>query len=208
MIQFKMKDRVVLAVGSVGTGISLAHINEVLTAVASAFTVLLLGWQIVSKIVEQLKSRKTKPKTMKRIKTVYCLLFVAVLASLVGCATKNPDYNPVFPSNSGTNQPYIPDPRVQQYIDAVKNANTASAPINPYAPITGQAIEIASAAAIAISGWVARFRSQRALKDQTAVSQTLAQGVVASGSQAKALEVASSTPHYAQVANHINEATP
>lgn len=202
-----MKDRVVLAVGSVGTGISLAHINEVLTAVASSFTVILLGWQILSKILEARKNQKHKNMKSKT-KSVYGLIAILGLSAIIiGCAAQNPHYDPLNPPvdkiTGQTNNPaaYIPDSRIQDYIDKAKAANTALAPLNPYSPITGQAIEIIGGAALAISGWIAQFKSRK-------VAQTLATGIVKAGAQAPVLDHASNTPHYAAVAKAINNATP
>lgn len=138
----------------------------------------------------------------------------ATLIILSGCTAPNPHYSALNPKvdavtgETNSPAPFVADPRVQQYVDTAKTLNQATAPVNPYSPLTGQAIEILGAAAVGISGWIARYKSQKALATQTAVTNVMAQGVVKAGAVQQVSEVASSTPHFAAVVNHINEATP
>lgn len=134
---------------------------------------------------------------------------------IVGCTTQNPHYNPLNPSvdavTGATNNPpaYIPD---TQRLDKIAIQTRAGAGIvtplvGPYGPLVNPLAE----GAIAVIGLVTAITAavqSRGKNKAVATNQVLAEGIVKSGAQATVLEVASETPHFGDVANHINDATP
>ena len=122
---------------------------------------------------------------------------------LVGCITKNPDAGKVDPGTGKPFSDYIADTAsISNALESARSAIRASAPINPYASIMELA---ASAVAGLVLGGSALYAK---LKKAKAVTTTLAAGIVKAGAQSTVLESASYDPHYAEVAKHLNDATP
>lgn len=126
---------------------------------------------------------------MKTLKNLFLITVVAV--SLTSCATKN-----------ATTGSYEIDPRVTEYIEKVKQAEAALAPVNPYAALTRPAVEVLGALALGISTLVVGIKN----RNNKAAAASLAQTVVASGLTSKALQSAVENKA-TLVAEHINNST-
>ena len=84
-----------------------------------------------------------------------------------------------------------------------------TAPLNPYAPLTTPLVGSVLGGLSIVLAWVAKRKSDQA-NASAATAGIMATGIVQAGQPAVAavLNVASSTPHFAAVANHLNDATP
>lgn len=105
------------------------------------------------------------------------LMLTASAAMFFGCTTPNPHYNPQQPP-SASNEPYSLDPRLASYSNQVAQLQAATAPINPYAPLTDYAYKGLFGLAGIISGGVLAW------KNRGAVIDTMAAGAVKAGPQA------------------------
>jgi hypothetical protein len=147
---------------------------------------------------------KTLAQSMK-------LILVGGLAALLltGCMTANPKTG-ADPATGKPYPAYVADTAgIKKGIGQAESAISATAPFNPYAPLMTTGAEALGLLLTVGSTALAAFKSRQATK-ATAVASTLAQGVVKAGDAAKSavLEHASNTPVYAQIADHLNEATP
>lgn len=138
-----------------------------------------------------------------KTKTILFLSLLGAILSLVllGCVTKTAD-----PSKPG-GYSYTPDPAISNRIYQAGKVGDAVAPLaGPYGGFVRPAIEGIGGLILAGAALIAKIKQNKA----DAVSQTLAHGIVSAGEPAKlaVLDVASSTPHFAAVAEHINNATP
>ncbi|HXJ73188.1 MAG TPA: hypothetical protein VNM37_10045 [Candidatus Dormibacteraeota bacterium] len=134
---------------------------------------------------------------------VLSALFLASLAILVGCATRNPSYNPQQPP-SPTNEPYSVDPRLLSMSNQVAAVKDALAPVNPYAGITDYVFKAGFGLAGLLSGLVVGY------KNRQAVINTMAAGVVKAGPQVAqtVLDHAATVPgHFTAIAAAINDNT-
>ena len=149
-----------------------------------------------------------------RFRAIASLAALALIAT--GCNSVAPSPNPTFiPSApaSATNQPTVPNVSLPALISGVSNAvvegEAIAAPLNPYAPLTTPLVgSVLGGLSILLAGLAKRKSDQaNASADAAAVMAT---GIVQAGQPAvqAVLNVASSTPHFATVANHINDATP
>lgn len=132
-----------------------------------------------------------------------CLLSLALCA---GCVHPNPNQaqNP-----DGSFPPaYVADTAsISNTLAKAQAVIQASAPVNPYAGLLTEAAAAVGALVTAGSILTAKVKSSQAAKAE-ASKKVMAHGVVKAGAQSSVLEVASSTPHFAEVAHQLNEATP
>src|SRR4029077_1959057 len=135
---------------------------------------------------------------------VLSALCLASLAILVGCATRNPSYNPQQPP-SPTNEPYSVDPRLLSISNQVAQIRDAVAPMNPYAGITGYLTDGGFGLAGIISGLLVGY------KNRQAVINTMAAGVVKAGPQAAQVVLdhaaTASDSHFTAISQAINANT-
>lgn len=156
------------------------------------------------------------PKIMKnskfRIPPFVCLLSLLSVSLLVlalaGCVSKSPLAGQTNPATGQPFPTYVADTSgPSNTIAKLQAINSATASVDPYSPIVGSGLNLALGGITLVSGLVAWIKNKQA-GAATAATATMAQGVVAAGAQAKVLDVASSTPEFATVATHINNATP
>lgn len=135
------------------------------------------------------------------------ILFTLAVAALCfyGCTTPNPNYNPSQPP-SPTNPPFSVDPRINDYSNRVAQIAQAAAPANPYAGVTDLAIKWGFGLAFGISAIVAGIKNKQAGTATNALG-VIADGVVKAGAGPAVLDHASTTDHFATVANAINAST-
>lgn len=145
------------------------------------------------------------------MKTFRILIAAAICALIVGCVMKNPAYQPLpADQNPVSNPQYIAQQDTISNTAAIAHqVNATTAPLNPFSAPTGWAIDGVAALVAAASLLVAKLKSNQAAKSKALVT-TIATGVVQAGPTAIAAvqNVASSTEHFAQVAEAINDATP
>jgi hypothetical protein len=134
------------------------------------------------------------------------LILTALVLVFAGCTTANPS----APVAGQTFQPVVADTTTISNLTAKVQAGiAATAPVNPYAGLLELIASGVAAAVTGVSIVVARIKSNQASKASAAVA-TIAAGVVKAGPTATTavLDHASTTPEFATVANHINDATP
>lgn len=166
---------------------------------------------------ESLLEPTHQPKHPHMKKSISCMLLLSLIASFAavcffgsGCVTSNPNRVPTVNADGTTNFPpafVSNDGAISNAVWRAHNLINATAPLNPYAAPSNLAVDVIAGAFVLGSGLFAKIKSSQAAKSD-ASAKTMAQGVVAAGAQQKVLDVASSTPHFADVANHLNEATP
>ena len=131
------------------------------------------------------------------------ILFIISLLALVGCTIPNPLHHP-----GDNNPPFLADTAsISNAVTKLQEANQALGPLNPYSSLSGIGISVAGGIATGLSLLVAGIKNSKANKANEA-SQIMAQGVIKANAQSTVLDVASNTPHFAVIANHLNEATP
>lgn len=160
---------------------------------------------------------------MKR-KTLAVIALIGLML-LPGCVTKQQDNKPLpsipwlppaqpvaqtnivvppLPATTGSNA-YVVDPRINQVIDTLKTVNASTAAVNPYAPITGFALDGVLALATGIAGLLAASKNKQA-KQQAAAADSLAQVVVAKNLQNDAL-IAAAENQAPLVQQHLDNNT-
>lgn len=97
-------------------------------------------------------------------------ILVSAWTMLPGCASPNPTFNPAQPAVP-PNVPYLANTNVAPILDALRAANAATAPANPYS----FPIEIGLGAGAALAAWLAKRKN-----DQYAAAQATATQLAAS----------------------------
>lgn len=104
-------------------------------------------------------------------------------------------------SSGKTNTVYAPAPWLTNAV-AIGSEVNRTVPANPASPF----IDYGLGALATVAGLIAAFQNKRA-RAQTAAADLLAAHVVKSGTQTAALQVASGTSAYSDVAQHIDNNT-
>ncbi len=135
--------------------------------------------------------------------TMKYLIAIAALSTLVivGCVSRNPNYPATSPD------PYVVSPVLTNATAVVSGVSAATAPINPYAPITNYAGEAILVVISLISAAIAKRKNDEA-KRQTAAADSLAETVVGASQAVSALKTAGANGAVETVAKHIDNNTP
>ena len=129
------------------------------------------------------------------------LAFIAISTIvIVGCVSRNPNY----PATS--DQPYQVDPKLAAAKEKVQGVVDATAPFNPYAPLTGNANAAIFGVLTLISAEIARRKNNEA-KRQRAAADSLAETVVKTSQSTAALQTAGANGVVDIVAQHIDNNT-
>jgi len=124
----------------------------------------------------------------RKLKVLSLFIVAAICLSLAGCVAPNPQFdNTIAPS--AANLPYVPDiTKLEERAAAARAVNAATTPFNPFAPVTGTAVDAVAAFAIALSTYLAKKRNDKAIEAerQTAAAASMAQVLKATGSTATA----------------------
>lgn len=219
MNEFVMRitDKSVVVIGAAGSALSLSNLNSFFGLLAGLLTCILLAWKLCEKIKIRMSNKTKLKETMKILKTplIPIVLLLGCLCLLTACTTANPHYNPLNPPvdavTGATNNPapYIPD---QARLDAMAakiraGAGVVTPLVGPYGPIVNPLAEGAIGLLSAIS-ILAAYVQKKQKNVAQATNVVMAEGIVKAGATAPVLDIASNTPHYAAVAEHLNNATP
>lgn len=129
------------------------------------------------------------------------ILFALSFLILTGCITKNPAH-----ATDLTQPAYIADTaKLDKAAGYVHAAETATAPFNPYAPLTSPVAEGVIGIVAAVSIWLAKSKSATAAKHEAAAA-ALASVVHEANLGVNALKAASSNGSTATVAEHLDSA--
>lgn len=130
-------------------------------------------------------------------KLILPLLIASVV--IVGCVTKNPNH-----ATDPTQPAYVVSPSLTNALVSAGGVAAATAPVNPYAPLTNPLVEIIGSALLVTSAWLAKKKS-----DHAKAADALAETVVSMGP--KAVETALKTAGVngaTLVSGHIDNNTP
>jgi NADH:ubiquinone oxidoreductase subunit 5 (subunit L)/multisubunit Na+/H+ antiporter MnhA subunit len=216
---YRVNDRATMFGSVLGTvtSFSLHSYSEIMSGIAATFTVLLLALKFWEKICAFFTKRSNHHKHHRKMKakintiTTTVSLLLLTLFIVVGCTTANSHYDPANPSvdrvTGQTNNPpavVADQARIDQVSGYAHQAVALTAPFNPYAAITNPVVDLGLAAFTTVSAVLANLQSRR----KTKVNKSMAEAVVASGAGPAVMNAATNTPHFAEIAGHINEATP
>lgn len=134
-------------------------------------------------------------------------LIILSTIALAGCVTKNPNYNPASPATpvSGTNAEYVPDTSsFQRVTNTISAINTATAPVDPYAPLVQDGLAIVGALVTGVSVMFANSKNKQA-NTANAAAQHLAT-VLPDNMVAQAINSAPTPAIAAAVSAHLSAA--
>jgi hypothetical protein len=130
------------------------------------------------------------------------VLLILAIVALVGCVTRNPVFDESLPPSPANPQFIVDAPKIGAAADTARAVNTATAPFNPYMPITGTLIDPIAAIVLSISGVWAKRKNDEAAK-QKAAAASMAQVIKAGGGTDKALANAATPATAAAIAEHL-----